>query len=180
MLSYQFADSSKIKIINNIPYYSLDGKSYLERLKNGLSLDIVFAIEDGFYQEKHKNIINEEKNKQLEILNYKLYDKKYDYDINIHNKKGKKYNKKLYSRNMKKNKIRQNGYNDKLYFIETNLPSIFDHEFDLQYYPDDLNNSIDDYSDDYIRDYYEDNYYEDNYSIMSIDSYNNYYEPDYW
>lgn len=188
MSSLQFADSSNIKIIDNIPYYSFNGKSYLEKLKNGLSLDIVFAMEDGYglYVENKKNIVNEEIIKQIQpnSYRYKLYDEKYDYSINLHSRKGKKYNTKSYCRNIKKNKIRQNGYNDKLYLIEINLPSVYDANFDLKYYPYEFNESINNLCDNYSRDYYEDYYdhYYDDYSIITYNSYNsydydNFYDP---
>jgi hypothetical protein len=187
MQPLQFADSSNIKIIGNMAYFSFNGKSYLERLKNGLTLEYVFEMEDGIIiEENNKNIVNEEIIKQLQpnSYRYKLYDEKYDYSINLHSRKGKKNNKKIYSKNTKKNKIRQNGYSDKLYFIESNLPSVYNANFDLQYYPYDFNESInnlyDNLYDNYSRDYYEDYY--DDYSIITYNSnnsynYDNFYDP---
>ena len=39
-----FIDSNTIVIRNNIPYYYVTGTSYLDRLKNGISLDYMFEL----------------------------------------------------------------------------------------------------------------------------------------
>jgi hypothetical protein len=48
-----------------------------------------------------------------------------DMDVLPMPRKGKRIIKRQSHKISKKNKIRQNGYNDKLYTIDTNLPSIF-------------------------------------------------------
>jgi hypothetical protein len=176
-LQGNFMDAKNIIIIDGVPHFLFNGNSYLERLKNGMSLDLVFEMEDSYINldEKFEEKVEQ---KQIQPYKYELFDEEYDYDISINNnRKGKNFIKKIYNRNTKKNKIRQNGYDDKLHFVETNLPSIYDRDRDIEYYPFDIDELHDQYVRDYCDDYYDDYYhnnYDDNYSYDSFNSYNYY------
>jgi hypothetical protein len=41
-----YSDSNNIIILDNIAYYCCNGSTYLDKLKNGISLDYVFKMED--------------------------------------------------------------------------------------------------------------------------------------
>jgi hypothetical protein len=174
-LKGDFMDSQNIIIINDVPYFSFKGNSYLEKLKNGLSLDVVFLMEDSAVQPKEKF---EEcvETKQYQPLKHELFVEEYDYDVISMPRKGKRVIKKRCDKNMKKNKVKQNGYDYKMHTIESNLPSLFNESTDLYIdYPD-----YDDYDywddklgeDDFdeYRDYIE--YYRRN-SFDSLDEWNN-------
>lgn len=151
-LQGDFMDAENIVIIDGIPHFLFNGNSYLERLKNGLSLDFVFEMEESSIN-LDDNIEEKVEEKQIEPNKYELFDEEYDYDISINNnRKGKNFIKIINNKNTKKNKIRQNGYDDKLHVIETNLPSIYDIDRDLEYYPFD----IDDLYDKHMKEYYDD------------------------
>jgi hypothetical protein len=195
-LNGDFMDSNNIVIINDVPYFSYKGNSYLEKLKNGLSLDVVFFMEDSAINSQHKieDKIEENvevlveatpplveatpplvkatpplvKEKQYQPFNYELFDEDYDCVVDPMPRKGKKTIKIRCDKNMKKNKVRQNGYDDKMHTIESNLPSVCDEDTDL---------CIDyDVFDDY--DYWDDNLDEDDfdyYERYSFDSLDIYY-----
>lgn len=168
-----FMDAENIVIIDGVHHFSFNGNSYLERLKNGLSLDLVFEMEDSYINldEKFEEKVEE---KQIQSYKYELFNEEYDYDISINNnRKGKNFIKKIYNRNTKKNKIRQNGYDDKLHVVETNLPSIYDMDRVLQYYPFDIDDLYDQHMKEDYDDYYH-NIYDDDYSYDSFNSYNYY------
>lgn len=145
-LNGDFMDAQNIVIINDVPHFSFKGNSYLGKLKNGLSLDFVFSMEDSYIKSDDNVAENFEEEKHYEPLKHELFDEKYDYDVVPMPRKGKKVIKKRCDKNMKKNKVKQNGYNDKLYTIESNLPSIWDPDFDWhQFYAE----KEDDVSSDY-------------------------------
>lgn len=137
-LQGDFIDSQNIIIIDRVPHYSLSGKSYIEKLKNGLSLDLVFEMEYSAVKPYENFEEKIEEVKQIQPYKYELFAEEYDYDICRNNRKGKQFIKKISNRNTKKNKIHQNGYDDKVHIIETNLPSIYEPKLDLQYYPFDM------------------------------------------
>jgi len=150
-LNGDFMDAQNI-IINDVPHFSFKGNSYLERLKNGLSLDYVFFMEDSAIKSEDKFEENFEE-KQYQPLNHELFDEEYDIDILPMPRKGKNIIKQRSDKTMKKNKVKQNGYNDKLHTIE----SIWCQEFDLHI-------DYDDYDDEYSYWSYDDDSYYDNYS----------------
>jgi hypothetical protein len=175
-LQGDFIDAKNIIIIDGIPHFSLNGKSYLERLKNGLSFDLVFEMED--FTIKQDDIFEEVlEEKQVQSYKYELFDEEYDYDISINNnRKGKNFinNRNIRNnRNTKKNKIRQNGYDDKHHVVETNLPSIYDPDRDLEYYPFDIYELFDKNIRDYDNFYYYDeyNHYNNNFNGYDDDDY---------
>jgi hypothetical protein len=161
-LAGDFIDAQNIIIIDNIPHYSFKGNSYLEKLKNGLSLEFVFLMEDSSIQPEKKFEENVEKKYQYQPFKHELFAEEYDCEPFSMSRKGKNLIKKRCCKNMKKNKVKQNGYNDKLYNIEDNLPSIWEPDNVDDYYVNG-DDSLDDYSYDF-----------DNYS-----NYNDHY-LEYW
>ena len=171
-LEGDFMDSQNIIIINDIPHFSFSGNSYLEKLKNGLPLDLVFAMEDycGVPEENFEECVEEEK--QYQPLKHELFAEEYDCEPLSRPRKGKNIIKKPSGKNMKKNKVKQNGYDDKLHNINVNLSSIYYEEdkeddecccgdlLDLESYLYDLYlrkmRCYDDYEDDYSNNH--DNY----------------------
>jgi hypothetical protein len=131
-----FMDSNNIIIVNDVPYYSYNGKSYLEKLKNGLSIDYVFSMEDVDVkpEEKLEECVALFEEKQYQPFKHELFAEEYDNEILPRTRKGKKVIKKRCDKNMKKNNVKQNGYDDKLHNIEVNLPSIWDPDFDCNEY----------------------------------------------
>ena len=142
-----FNDSSNIIIKGNKAFYYYTGNSYLEKFKNGLSLEDKFKSDlriehnqlmnneftnknkDNKKQEQKVNKINyNDKNCSFEFpnerkgkinkskirQNYKVNDQ--DDEYKECSKKKEKYIKKI-----KKNKIRQNGYDDKMFYISQNI-----------------------------------------------------------
>ena len=169
-LKGDFMDSQNIVIVNDVPYFSFKGNSYLEKLKNGLSLDVVFLMEDSAVrsEEKLEEFIQLVEEKQYQPLKHELFAEEYDYDVVPMPRKGKKGIKKRCDKNMKKNKVKQNGYNDKMHTIESNLPSIFDEATDLYINYNDFDDC----------DYWDDNFDEDDfdyYERYSFDSLDIYY-----
>ena len=159
----EFMDGQNIVIIDNVPHYCYTGVSYLERLKNGLSLDYVFQQEDvvpsfqheitPYVEPKSENTTTYLGMKDFEV-NYEYYEqKKFQVEGIVRNGKWPGF-KKINARNMKKSTIKSNGYKDKLFYIEQNLPDLFDEysiEFGVDYYADyydDYHYNSDD-SDDY-------------------------------
>jgi hypothetical protein len=174
-LNGDFMDAQNIVIMNDVPYFSFKGNSYLEKLKNGLSLDYVFFMEDSAIKTHDNDEESFEENnkqeKQYQPLKHELFDEEYDIDVIPMPRKGKNIIKLRSDKNMKKNKVKQSGYNDKLHTIESNLPTIFDEAFDWhQYYSEN--------DDDYYSDCFDDNFDEDDsdyYESYSFDSLDIYY-----
>lgn len=129
-----FKDSENIIIINSVPYFHYTGLSYKDKVKNGLSLEYVFQIEDIVPMINHDEFNEEvvQTNEAKENLNFIDYEENYEfYQQKEFQARGviRKVNwsrcKKRQSRNTKKNYIKLNGYNDKLFVIEQNLPELF-------------------------------------------------------
>lgn len=158
-LEGDFMDAQNIIIIDDVPHFSFKGDSYLEKLKNGLSLDYVFMMEDSAIKSEEK-FEEEEDYKQLQPLKHELFDEEYDCEVVPMPRKGKNIIKRRSDKNMKKNKVKQHGYTDKLVNIEVNLPTIWDPDFDWhEFYS---KKDQDDYSD--YESYYS---YNDYYSQMA-------------
>lgn len=142
-----FMDSNNIIIKDGVPCYFYSGNSYLEKLKNGVSLDYMFMLEDSIIDITNKPIKNTStEKKQYQPLKCEMFAEEYDCEPLSRPRKGKKIIKKPSGKNMKKNKIRQNGYDDKLHTIETNLSSIWDPDFDWHSF---YSKNDDNYSSDY-------------------------------
>jgi hypothetical protein len=124
-----FMDAQNIVIIDDVPHFSFKGNSYLDKLKNGLSLDYVFMMEDSAVNSEEK-LGEEEDYKQLHPLKHELFAEEYDCEVMPMPRKGKNNIKTRSDKNMKKNKVKQNGYSDKLDMVEVNLPTIWDPDFD--------------------------------------------------
>lgn len=116
-----FSDSTNIIIKDNVPYFYYNGSSYLERLKNGLSLDFVFYMEDSasnysIEENKENQQEKSEEDKYKKINNYQIFEEEFDIDILPKERKTNRIlPKKKTQRNIKKNKVRQNGYKDKIF-----------------------------------------------------------------
>lgn len=129
----EFLDGENIVIINRVPHYRYTGATYKDKLKNGLSLDYVF------YQQDMVPIVEKEIVKEVESLearenlefvdyeeNYEFYEQK-RFQLTGMMRKGKWITfKKRQSRNVKKNMVKTNGYEDKLFVNEQELPDLFD------------------------------------------------------
>ena len=173
-----FSDSENIIIMNNIPYFHYNGLTYKDKLKNGLSLEEVFQQEDMFPTIKDENIEevkNYKSNINLNLIdyekNYGFYERK-EFEINGFNRKGKCLPlKKREARNKKKSSIRVNGYTDKLFAIEQNLPEICDK---LQIQENYDNRSIIKYKYDLDYGHYDDVDYGD-YGDVDYGDYEDYY-----
>jgi hypothetical protein len=164
-----FKDSENIIIINKIPYFRYTGSTYKDKLKNGLSLDYVFQQEDMIPIMDEESKVEIEKNTSIQNLEaidyeekYKFYEQKEFEAISL-TRKGKWISyKNKQARNMKKKNIKSNGYDDKLFVIEQNLPSLsnewqieIDYDdisilsYDSRYYYDNNNYEYDEYDDYY-------------------------------
>lgn len=138
-LKGDFMDAQNIVIINDVPHFSMKGNTYLEKLKNGLSLDYVFFMEDSvILQPEYKFEKNVESfvedYKQSQPFKHELFAEEYDYDVMQMPRKGKKIIKKRSDKNLKKNKVKQNGYNDKMRTIEINQPEAINYRRDMSNY----------------------------------------------
>ena len=184
-----FSDSNNIIIGDDkIAYFRYTGNTYKDKLKNGLSLDYVFYIEDNFPKEEEYILYKDEDNKNIEknICNY--YEEDADFYEKLEKlvifkgvKKGKSNPlKKRKVRNMKKNCIKSNGNSYKLFIIEQNLGELnYDKDITYDLYDDNYSRDNYDYSfsdyylnDNYGGDYYDyyyDTYYD--YSYYSGDDY---------
>lgn len=166
----QFMDGENIVIVDNVPYYRYTGVTYLERLKNGLSLDYVFQVQDlvpileeeneTYEEQKSENV-----SKYLDIFddyeaNYEFYEKK-EFEPMFPSKNGKWPGfKKRQARNQKKNPTRINGYNAKQFAIEQELADLFDKsqieiDYDDVSVKSDKNRCNSYYSYDYDDEYYD-------------------------
>jgi hypothetical protein len=100
----------------------------------------------------------EEDYKQYQPLKRELFDEEYDVDVLPMPRKGKNIIKMRSDKTMKKNKVKQNGYNDKLHTTE----SFWCQEFDLH-------TDYNDYDDEYSYWSYDDDSYYENYSFYNSD-----------
>lgn len=112
-----FVDSNNFVIINNTPYYKYLTNSYRDKLKNGLSFDYVFLMEDNYNKLNSSNNYDNHLNNLIKPIIRNDY-----YSYNIYEfplkKRGKIKNKIKERRNKskkQKNKIQRNGYYDKLW-----------------------------------------------------------------
>jgi hypothetical protein len=135
-----FIDSSHIIIKDNKAVYYYTGNSYLEKFKNGLSLEDKFnsdlrieynQIMNNEFTNKNKNSKKQEQkinkiNYNDKNCSYKFpKERKGKYKCKImHYNKEKENNdgkREKYIKKIKKNKIRQNGYDDKMFYISQDI-----------------------------------------------------------
>jgi hypothetical protein len=130
-----FKDSANIRIKNGSVYYFTIGDTYLSRFKNSLRLEDKFKNDDAF-EDMLINIVNVEREKVLKRLEaeepkpIKTYDElvSRDYDgYKLTTRKSRltkkmRNLKKRENSNTKKNKVRQNGYDDKSNNIRLSIP----------------------------------------------------------
>lgn len=162
----EFIDGENIIVIVYVPYYRYTGTTYKDKLKNGLSLDYVFDLQNFILSEEDDEVMEEdelqESRENLKFAdyeeNYSFYEQKEFKTIGLA-KKGKRLPiKKRQARNSKKSNIKSKGYEDKLFNIEQNIPDLFDEsQIEIEY----DNVSVDSYG--YYNSYY-DNYYDDDWS----------------
>ena len=127
-----FVDSQNIVIVNGLPHFSFKGNTYLEKVKNRLPLHLVFEMEDCCCIPEETTEECDKEKSHRPPLNSELFDEKYDIDPFPSLRKGKKVIKKPSGKNMKKNKVKQNGYDDKQHHIDVNLPSLWAYELDWE------------------------------------------------
>jgi len=145
-----FLDGENIVVIGNIPHYRYTGATYRDKLKNGLSLDYVFHQEDmvpNINEEVIELIESNEAGENLKFEdyedNYGFYEQKEFQTLGL-SRKGKRIPfKKRQARNMKKTMVKINGYADKLFSIEQELPdlaekSLYNYSDNPEYDYDDL------------------------------------------
>ena len=160
----EFIDKENIIVIDYVPHYRYTGTTYKDKLKNGLSLDYVFDLQnfissedDEVYEVMEEDEL-QESGENLKFAdyeeNYGFYEQKEFKTIGL-TKKGKRLPfKKRPARNMKKTNIKSKGYEYKLFNIEQNLPDLFDEsqieiDYDNVSVECDYNSEYSDNSDDY-------------------------------
>lgn len=159
-----FSDSNHIVMIDGVPHFKYDGPKFIDKLKNGLSLDYVFQMEDtGIVQDDNCDYMSEEEHKQPQVMCHELYDEQYDI-CDKKFRKGKNRVDKFKPQkkyNVKKCSARKNGYSDKLFNIEQNTDAslkrredLTDYEYDL-YYNEEYNFSVNSYDYDDYDDWYD-------------------------
>jgi hypothetical protein len=132
-----FKDSANIRIKNGSVYYFTIGDTYLSRFKNSLRLEDKFKNDDAF-EDMLINVVNVEREKVLKRFEaeepkpIKTYDESvsHDYDgykFSLRKSRVSKKMRNLKKRencNTKKNKIKQNGYDEKLNNIRLSIPPV--------------------------------------------------------
>jgi hypothetical protein len=125
-----FIDSSKFIVENGVPKYSCNGLSYRDKLKNGLSFDHVFELENYCSTFEASVSVTPDVSVVIDAYEADEYSDYDDTDITFPKKRKGKWNplKKLVASNFKKNKIKQHGYSDKLFNLEQHAKVDFDFE----------------------------------------------------
>lgn len=152
----EFLDGEHIVIIDGVPQYHYTGVTYRDKLKNGLTLnhvfyiqDLVTVIDDVVAKENKSNDIKEPSKFVDYEENHIFYEQK-EYQLTRKSRKGKRLSfKKRHARNIKKNKVKTNGYSDKLFAIEQELPEIIEED------PYDYDEDIDETYYDLYRDHFD-------------------------
>ena len=131
---------------NNIAYYHYKGPSYRDKMKNGLTLEQVYEQEDVyiFNETNDGEIVTQIKEIVFKATNNyddDIKDISVRYEMNSKGLKGKGIKGKgLKGKGLKgKNKktkisVRQNGYSDKIFMLNQNIPEEFDNEKHEKYY----------------------------------------------
>ena len=140
-----FSDANKFRIINSVPYFNCPGNSYLDKLKNRISLDYYLLLNEERMEETVEETVEEEtiqeinlsekfdifeidypnincrKRKERKGMKKKVIEKEIEEEIEekgIDKKeKEKEKRKRIGKKNIKKN-IRQKGYSNKLFLTE--------------------------------------------------------------
>ena len=149
-----FSDSENIIIIDNVPHFVYTGSTYKDKLKNGLSLEYVFEQEYMIpiaYEEVVEAVESHDTRVNLKFVDYEekyeFYEEKEFQTCGLTRKGNWRQFKNREARNTKKNSIKINGYTDKLFAIEQNLPELLDESrSEINYEYSDI---YDDYHDDY-------------------------------
>lgn len=120
-----FSDSEKFIIKGEYVYYNSPGNSYLNKFMSSLQLEEKFENDDN-YEILCKNSVTTSKNSEKQYkatpVSKMIYEEP-NQDLKFKKeRKGKVRNlKKRECRSMKKNKIRQNGYDDKMHHISQHI-----------------------------------------------------------
>lgn len=138
-----FSDANKFRIINSVPYFNCPGNSYLNKLKNRISLDYYLLLNEERMEEIVEEPVEEETIQEINLsekfdifeLDYpiincrkrkerkrmkKVIEKEIEekgIDKKRIDKKEKEKRKMIGKKNIKKN-IRQKGYSNKLFLTE--------------------------------------------------------------
>lgn len=126
-----FQDGENIVIIDSIPHYCCRGATYKDKLKNGLSLDYVFYLEDMVPNISEENVkevdsdIIEYNSKYVDYENNcEMYEQKELKILGLPRKGKNILFKKHQAKNMKKTMVKINGYKDKLFARNQESPDI--------------------------------------------------------
>jgi len=117
-----FADSSNIIIKNNCAFYYYNGNSYLEKFKNGLSLESVFD-EELIKPTPIIELTKEGKDHNNNKNSFYVFIDDYEgplCDVPKKRKQTKNYKTQKRKCKNRKNRIRQNGFNDKMFITYQN------------------------------------------------------------
>ena len=159
-----FLDAEKFIIKGKYVYYNSPGNNYLNKFMSSLKLEEKFKNDDD-YEILCKNSATTSKNiekqfKPIAVSKMIYEEPKEDFKFKKE-RKGKFENiKKRQCKNMKKNKIRQNGYDYKMHYIGQHIIKANEllkkEELEIEeYYLLNLNTDYKDYSDySYNDDYY--------------------------
>ena len=141
-----FKDSQNIIIENGVPKYSYKGLSYRDKLKNGISLDHAFELENYCSTFEISVSVNQRVTfADCLITNIVLDSSELETeepDITFPKKRKGKWSslKKAVASNFKKNRRKQLGHSDKLFNLQQNTNFEFDSESiddEYDYYDDD-------------------------------------------
>lgn len=131
-VSHQFIDSDHIVIIADTPCFKYSSDSYRDKLKNGLSLDYVFSLnEESLSETDSMNVLTNESTKNSTKYcsqSFSQFSSLCEELPNKFVKQKKKYyqTKKRSSPKKTKPSYRQNGYSDKLWnFAQLSLSHNF-------------------------------------------------------
>lgn len=117
-----YIDSDNFVTIDNTPYYKCLTNSYRDKLKNGLSFDYVFLMEDSYSSVIHQKNIdispksNCNNNNQVIRNDYYYYNTcELNYFIPFKKRGQIKNNSNKRKAKQQKNRIQKNGYYDKIW-----------------------------------------------------------------
>jgi hypothetical protein len=170
-----FKDAKNFQIKNGFAYHFMVGDTYLSRFKNTLTLENKFENDDAF-NDMMINVVNAERYKLIADLKAKFEPKplktyedpicdRFDgYKISTRKSRNSRKMRNLKKRensNTKKNKIRQNGYDEKVNNLRLSVPPL------LSLSDTDPVNNINDEGNDYWI--YSSKYFEDTSDMYNDD-----------
>ena len=76
----EFSDGENIIVIDYVPYYRYTGTTYKDKLKNGLSLDYVFDLQNFILSEEDDEVMEEDElQESVENLKFADYEENYGF-----------------------------------------------------------------------------------------------------